>query len=116
MNEIIKIAIPTDDGLHVRPTCCSSRAFLVATVNSGRILQQELRWNLLSEMMTSKFGYYYNLIDCDFIIIKKARIINFELLQPERFKIVQTDQLEILNALTNYLESIPRFTEKVLIA
>jgi len=115
MNKMTKIAIPTNDGLHVRPTCCRSKAFLVATLNSGKIIHQELRWNLLSEMMTSKFGYYYNLIDCDFIIIKKAGIINFELLQFKSFKIVQTDQLEILNALTNYLESIPGFTEKVLI-
>jgi predicted Fe-Mo cluster-binding NifX family protein len=111
----MKVAIPTDDGFIVREQFRGSRGYIVATVLEGKIIHQELRWNLLSEIMTSEHGFLYNLIDCDVIIIKKSGIINYELLQLKTFKILQTDQLEILNALTNYLESIPGFTEKILI-
>jgi hypothetical protein len=69
MENLVKIAIPTNDGVTINPTYCSSRGFLVTTVRDGSIVQREMRWNLLSEMMTSTGGCYYNLADCDIVLL-----------------------------------------------
>jgi predicted Fe-Mo cluster-binding NifX family protein len=109
-----KIAIPTDDGLHVRLTCCRSRAFLVATLNSGKIIHQELRWNLLSEMMTSKFGYFYNLNDCDVVIVKEVEDSHKKILISKNMNIVRSEEKEITTALLKYLKNNPVHFEEQL--
>jgi len=99
----IKIAIPTDDGLMVNQQFKGSRGFIVATILEGKIVHQELRWNLLSEILTSEHGSFYNLDDCDVVIVNEIGPRQRELLQVIKKKIVQTNQTEIPKALLDYV-------------
>jgi len=109
MNKKIKIAIPTDDGSIVRSRFSSSRGFLVATVKSGKIIHQEMRWNLISEMMTSEEGYFYNLADCDVVIVNEIGQCQCQRLKAEKKDIIQTVETDIPKAFIKYLDSIPIF-------
>jgi predicted Fe-Mo cluster-binding NifX family protein len=104
MKKRIKIAIPTDDGLIVRQKFAGSRAFVVATVKAGMIVHQELRWNLLSEILTSEHGFFYNLVDCDVIIINEIGNSHRDLFKVRKKEIVHTDHTKISKALDSMLE------------
>ncbi|MEI7897386.1 MAG: hypothetical protein WCJ26_10160 [bacterium] len=65
----MKIAIPTDDGIMLSAYPNSPKGYLVLTIKSGEIADEELRWNRLSEMLTSDSGIMYNLKDCSGIIL-----------------------------------------------
>lgn len=110
MKKRIIIAIPTDDGLIVRSRFSSSRGFLVATVKSGKIIHQEMRWNLLSEMMTSKEGYCYNLTDCDVVIIKEIGPAHAQILENKNITIARTGETELMAAFLQYLKCMPQFS------
>ena len=111
MRKKIKIAIPTDDGLIVREQFKGSRGFVVATIKEGKIIHQELRWNLLSEIMTSEHGYFYNLVDCDAVIVNEIGDGHVNLLQAIKKKIIRTDQTDIRKVLINYLASLLSLAE-----
>jgi predicted Fe-Mo cluster-binding NifX family protein len=102
----MKIALPTDDGIKIRPGICNSRAFQVATVKSGMIIHKELRWNLLSERLTSELGCFYNLNDCDVLILKETAITPSQIMKLKNLIIVQTNENDITVGLTNYLKCI----------
>lgn len=101
----MKIAIPTDDGLIVGLQCRCSRAFLVATVKSGKIVRRELRWNLLSEILTSEDGLFYNLCDCDVVIVNQISEANSEHLKAKKKKIIRTEEINVAKAFINFLSS-----------
>ncbi len=109
----MKIAIPTDDGLIVRQQFKSSKAFLVSTIKEGRILEQDLRWNFLSEILTSKHGYFFNLVDCDLVIVNEIGPGHTELLAAREVKIVKTKESLISQALYHYLENTSEYGETV---
>jgi len=106
----MKIAIPTDDGSIVRSRFSSSRGFLVATVKSCKIIHQEMRWNLLSEMMTSEDGYFYNLADCDVVIVKEIGPVHEQILENKNITIARTGETELMTALLQYLKCMSQFS------
>ncbi len=67
----VKVAIPTDDGRMIDCASKYCRGFYVATLSDGKVIREEVRWNLLSEILVSGLGFYYNLADCDCILLKK---------------------------------------------
>jgi predicted Fe-Mo cluster-binding NifX family protein len=87
----MKIAVPTDDGINIHHEFSSSRAFLVITVNSGIINEQEIRWNYLSEMLTSKSGTFYNLFDCDAVIVNSISCYHRSYLTLSEKKVIETE-------------------------
>jgi predicted Fe-Mo cluster-binding NifX family protein len=40
----MKIAIPTDDGLHISARCENAKGFVIAEVERDKILHEELHW------------------------------------------------------------------------
>ena len=104
-NKTMKVAITTDDGMIVGEQCRCSRAFLVATVKSGKIVHQELRWNLLSEILTSEDGLFYNLCDCDVVIVDQISEAHSENLKSKKKKIIRTDETNVGKAFINFLNS-----------
>ena len=110
-NKTMKIAIPTDDGFIVREQFRGARGYVVATVLKGKIVHQELRWNLLSEILTSEHGFFYNLVDCDVMIVNEIRSGHRELFKTRRKEIIRTDQTEISKAFIDYLDSMPRINK-----
>jgi predicted Fe-Mo cluster-binding NifX family protein len=97
----MKIAVPTDDGLVIRHDFSPSRAFLVVTVESGNIIEKEIRWNYLSEMLTSEHGTFYNLCDCDAVVANQICNCTCGLLNKKEKKIIRTDETLITNILAD---------------
>jgi len=107
MTKRMKIAIPTDDGVIMKPVICRSRGFVVVTIEDGNIIQQELRWNLLSEIMTSHDGIYYNLHDCDRVLTNGLGVSSVELIKGKSIEIKHTDEPTINEAILNELIILP---------
>ena len=110
MNKKMKIAIPTDDGLNIRTRFSSSRGFMVAKVKSGKIIHKEMRWNLLSEMMTSEDGYFYNLADCDVVIVKEVGPAHAQILESKNITIARTGETDVKAAFLQYLKCMPQLS------
>jgi predicted Fe-Mo cluster-binding NifX family protein len=106
MTKKIKIALPSDDGLLVGQRFIASRGFLVATADHGVIVDQEMRWNLISEILTSDLGFFYNLEDCDVVIVNQIGSCNRKRLEALGKEIFRTDQTEASEALAEFLERI----------
>jgi predicted Fe-Mo cluster-binding NifX family protein len=110
---ILKIAAPTDDGFILGKQFKGSRAFLVTTTEDGKIINQELRWNLLSEIMTSELGYFYNLSDCDILIVSEIGQRHREMLEARNIRIHQTDSGLIADALMEFVPPLPDLIPKI---
>ena len=102
----MKIAIPSNDGLMIKCGGCSSKAFLVATIDGNVVVSQELRWNLLSEMMTSPEGIYYNLLDCDLVLLNGNSCGLLRFLKSKNIEVKYTAELTIVSALANVLSPV----------
>jgi len=109
MKQQIKIAIPTDDGLNVKSSYKNSRGFMVVTVISGKIIHQEMRWNLLSEMMTSEDGCFYNLADCDVVIVNEIGSAKARIFESKNIIIARTGETDLMAAFLKYLKCMPEF-------
>jgi hypothetical protein len=103
MSKILKIAIPSDDGLTVKTSLCSSRGYVVTTIISGVIIHQEMRWNLLSEIMTACDGRYYNLHDCTHVIFHVISERRREILTGKGIEVLLTDNNSVNVALADFL-------------
>ena len=88
----MKIALPTDDGLIIEKEFGSSRAFLVVTFESGEITGTELRWNYLSDMLTSRHGYLYNLCDCETVVVNQIGSCHCSKLRQQGKKFIHTKE------------------------
>jgi predicted Fe-Mo cluster-binding NifX family protein len=99
----MKVAIPTDDGEIIVQQCRCSMGFIVATVKSGKIVHEELRWNLLSEILTSEEGLFYNLCDCDVVIVNQLSERHRQTLKDKKKKIVETEETDVNKAFVNFL-------------
>lgn len=88
-----------------------SRAFLVTTIEEGKIINQELRWNLLSEKLTSKYGTYYNLFDCNMVIINDIDQCQERMLKDKKITIIITKESLITKVFKDYLTNIPEYSE-----
>ncbi|MGA3012507.1 MAG: hypothetical protein ABSD71_00590 [Bacteroidales bacterium] len=111
MAQQYKIAIPTNEGVFIRQRFMGSRAFLVTTVEEGKIIDQELRWNLLSEKLISKYGTYYNLFDCALVIVNDIDQCHERMLKDKKIKILNTKEPLITKVFKDYLTNIPEYSE-----
>ncbi|MCX6245629.1 MAG: hypothetical protein NTU98_13125 [Bacteroidetes bacterium] len=108
MNREMKIAIPTDDGSIVKSRFCRSRGFVVATVEKGEIVHSEMRWNLLSEMMTSTAGSSYNLHDCNVLLVNGSRIGYDYIQKAGKIMVIRTTAITVTAAFKDYLNTLKK--------
>ncbi len=99
----MKIAIPTEDGLTVNQNFKPAKGFLVSTIQLGEVVQQEMRWNLYNDIMTSEDGYYNNLVDCDKVIVKEIDCNQSDYLQLKKKEVIKTRETIITKVLIQYL-------------
>ena len=100
----MKIAIPTNDGDVIYKGFKGSRGFHVTTIEEGKIIHQELRWNLLSRIMTSENGSLYNLDDCDAVIanaIGQCQCTRLKKAQKEIFLTFETQINKVFGEFLN---------------
>ena len=107
--KMMKIAIPTDDGRAVSTQFLGSRGFLVVTIESGKIIHKEIRWNLISEMMTSEHGSLYNLCDCAVVIVNEIGNCHCKRIEAEKKEIIRTAETNINKVFGEYLNSRTKF-------
>jgi hypothetical protein len=100
----MKIAIPTNDGEHVTSYLRTPRGFMIATVNDASEPVYEMRWNLLSEILTSGWDGMYRLGDCDAVMtIDIQERYSIRLIAADK-KVISTSQSTIEDAINEYLE------------
>jgi len=104
MSRKFRIAIPSDDGTSIVRNFGESRGFLVITIDKSGIHTQEMRWNLLSEMLTSDLGSHYNLFDCDLIMVDQISNCHCRRLEARKKKILRTNQNSVDYAVDTYLK------------
>ncbi|MCX6270274.1 MAG: hypothetical protein NTU44_03470 [Bacteroidetes bacterium] len=64
----MKVAIPTDDGLHISPNCERAKGFMVASVENGHITGEEMRWNPSPDPTDPRTAALAVIEDCNVII------------------------------------------------
>ena len=99
----MKIGVPTNDGMVIETKFRGTRGFLVVTIDSGKIVHEELRWNLLSEIFTSEHGDLYNLCDCDAVIIKEIGTCHCARLKADSKEIIRTTETDIIKVFGEFL-------------
>ncbi len=100
-----KIALPTDDGFLLCCECRFCRGFQVVTLEGSKIISSETRWNLLSEILTSTSGFYYNLTDCDTVILKDTQKGMGKKLAACGKKVSYSEEMMINEALKSYIHN-----------
>lgn len=102
----IKIAIPTDDGNTVRQRLRGARAFVVVTITGGAIIEEVLLWNLISEILTSPHGFFYNLEKCDVVIANGIDPCQRQVLKSLNVEIAETKESEVSMAISSYMKNM----------
>jgi predicted Fe-Mo cluster-binding NifX family protein len=101
----MKIAIPTNDGLTLSPDFGQAKGFLILTLGLGEIIQEEMRWNKLSDMLCSSGGFLEPVSDCQVIMVNNIGPTFKELLSGQKKEIIHTRESIITNAYVHYLEN-----------
>lgn len=64
----MKVAIPTDDGLHISSKCERAKGFFVASVENGKIINEEMRWNPEMDPADPRTAALAVIEDCNVVI------------------------------------------------
>jgi len=100
----MKIAIPTQDGLHLTIDFGKADTFLIVTIQSGEVMDEELRKNRLNTYMEKKKGPLVLISDCTVVLVHKMDTVFCKLLQENHIEYIKTDENLITNAILRYLE------------
>ena len=101
---IMKIAIPTNDGLNIEPVFEEARGILVISFELGEIVQEEMRWNKLQDILTSGEGFFCTCKDCDTILVNTISDRFEGVLTTKGKKVHHTHEKIITRALVNYMQ------------
>lgn len=99
----MKIAIPTQDGIMIAPYLGRPKGFLVLTIELGEIVNEEIRWNILSDILTSEDGYMYNLKDCSVIIAQEISDRVCKWLKLKQIQVICSKEVIITKIVMDYL-------------
>lgn len=101
----MKIAIPTDDGIKFPALIKNPKAFLVITIESGEIINEELRWNKLFNAHPGVDSILTNLSDCSIFIINKNSDFSHEILPSESLEVITSKEEIITNVIMEFLHT-----------
>jgi len=102
----MKIAIPTDDGFTINLQSTPARGFLVTTIQFGEVVDQEMRWNLNSDIPAKEKESYHDLVDCDKVIARDIDINLTNFLQCHKINVIKTEEIIVTKILMQYLQTI----------
>jgi len=102
---LMKIAIPTSDGILVSARPEQTRGFLVATVIAGEILQEVMCWlpqpgNPLHQSEVRKC-----IAGCDLVIAEKCDDLVSEISHEANVPVLKSSDEIITNVILHYLEN-----------
>ena len=102
----MKVAIPTDDGLHISQRCENAKGFFVATVENGTIVGEEMRWNPVPDPADPRTAALAVIEDCRIVIAgeKWQNCINLQ--SARDLEIVIADETIITNVIVDYLAEV----------
>ena len=106
--QAMKIAIPTNDGLTISPDFGQAKGFLVLTLELGEIVKEEMRWNMLSDMLCSSDGLLHPINDCQVALVNDIGPALTRLVTGQKTEIIRTQESIITNAYVHYLENTLR--------
>ena len=100
----MKIAIPTDDGLHVSPRCERAKGFVIAEVEKDRILHEELRWNPVPNPDDPRTSALSLINECQVVIAGDSWQNCVKLSTHSDVEVVVVKETIITNVLVEYLK------------
>ena len=103
-NSMMKIAIPTFDGMRIANDLGLADAFLVLTIKAEVIVSEELRRNALNTYFVKGQGPLALIKDCSVLIVKKMDEAFCELVSENEMECIETEEVLITNAIIQYLE------------
>jgi len=101
----MKIAIPTVDGIRVARKFEHAKGFLVLTVITGEIQDEELRWNSQNDVPSSDDNLLDTVSDCSLVIVNEGSQGFLELLESKLIPFIHTREDIITNIIIHYLEN-----------
>ena len=104
----MKIAIPTNDGLTVSSEFGHAKGFLVMSLELGEIIQEEMRWNKLSDIICSSDGIFSIISDCQAVMVENMGPSFLKIAARHNKEIIRTHEPIITNAYIHYLENTLR--------
>ena len=102
---LMKIAIPTDDGIHINPEM-SAKGFTVFTVELGEITGEEIRWNKVIDGTSMENGLLNAINDCPVILVKSINVDETGTLNGKQ--IIPVKGTIITKVIWNYIAEITR--------
>ncbi|MHC1708121.1 MAG: NifB/NifX family molybdenum-iron cluster-binding protein [Bacteroidales bacterium] len=99
----MRVAIPTDDGLHISTKCERAKGFFVAHIENGRIIKEEIRWNPNPDPADPRTAALAVIEDCSVVIAgdQLHNCINMNPAPDKEFFIVR--EKIITNVMVDYL-------------
>lgn len=101
----MKIAIPTDDGIFLSAFVKNPKAYLVLTIEGGEIINEELRWNILNEIVTAEKKNPNKLQDCSLMIVNAASNEPGDYLKSDRIEVISSKEVIITKIIMEYLKT-----------
>jgi predicted Fe-Mo cluster-binding NifX family protein len=102
----MKIAIPTEDGYTINQHLTPAKGFLISTIQFGEVVEQEMRWNLNNEILTSEDESYKTLVDCNKVIVREIELNQSDFLQLQKIDVIKTDETIITKVLMQYMKTV----------
>jgi predicted Fe-Mo cluster-binding NifX family protein len=101
---IMKIAIPTHDGLNITPIFEHAKGTLVISVEFGEIIREEMRWNKLVDILNSPDGFLCNVSDCDTVLVNHISERCNKILTLKGKEVYTVNETIITSAFLHYMK------------
>ena len=102
----MKIAISTEDGFTINQHFTPAKGFLISTIQFSEVVEQDMRWNLNTEIPTSEDEFYKTLVDCDKVIVREIELNQSDFLQLHKIDVIKTDETIITKVLMQYMKTV----------
>ena len=103
----MKVAIPSNDAIHITKDLGSSKGFVVFTIQFGEIIEEEFLQPAINEQETEK-GILGTLKDCSLLILPEPDRKNGEGLQSNEIKTVYTSEKIVTKIIWSFLTGLQR--------
>jgi hypothetical protein len=104
----MKIAIPTCDGLTVSDDFTQARGFVILTLSTDKIVQEEIRWNDQSISHTPLERLLMGISDCNLIIINEFDTGLCDELIRAKKEVIKTKETIIINVFMEFVKDTLR--------
>jgi hypothetical protein len=98
----MKIAVPTNDGIHIAPDLESAKGCMVISLVFSEIVNQDIRWK--EDARTGSMASFPEIAECNCIMLRSKTDPSLHLPRMKDLSVIRTSDELITNAIVHYLE------------